>query len=117
MKNKHSYMTFKNKTEPGRYSDGGGLYLVIRKDGSKAWVFRWRDRVTGKLRDKGLGPFWDVTLEEARAVATTCRRQIREGINPIDAAREKLEADRRRSRRRIWNLRGGSPSGSARRST
>ncbi|CAM5277596.1 tyrosine-type recombinase/integrase [Rhodanobacter lindaniclasticus] len=94
MKNKHSYMTFKNKTEPGRYSDGGGLYLVIRKDGSKAWVFRWRDRVTGKLRDKGLGPFWDVTLEEARAVATTCRRQIREGINPIDAAREKLEADR-----------------------
>ena len=26
--------------EPGRYGDGGGLYLVIRPTGSKSWVQR-----------------------------------------------------------------------------
>ena len=38
---------------PGRYGDGGGLYFHVRDTGSRAWVFRYRDRVTAKLRDKG----------------------------------------------------------------
>ncbi|BBD80203.1 integrase [Aerosticca soli] len=72
----------------------------MRPDLSKTWVFRWRDRTTGKLRDKGLGPVWDVTLEEARRRAATYRQQVREGIDPIDAARQaraavKLERARR----------------------
>lgn len=28
--------------EPGRHSDGGGLYLVIDKGGSKRWAFIYR---------------------------------------------------------------------------
>jgi hypothetical protein len=27
------------KRPPGRYSDGNGLYLVVRAGGSKQWVF------------------------------------------------------------------------------
>ena len=61
---------------PGRYADGGGLYLFIGKQGARAWVFRYRDRVTTKLRDKGLGPVADVTLERARQRAQACRLQL-----------------------------------------
>ena len=100
MNNRLTALTVKNRKAPGRYSDGGGLYLYVRPDLSKTWVFRWRDRTTGKLRDKGLGPVWDVSLEEARQRAATYRRQVREGIDPIDAARQartavKLERARR----------------------
>ena len=47
--------------EPGRHSDGGGLYLVVDKSGAKRWVFiyRWKDHLgqkgSGRLREMGLG--------------------------------------------------------------
>jgi hypothetical protein len=38
---------------PGRFSDGGGLHLVIDKSGAKRWVLR--TVVRGHRRDMGLG--------------------------------------------------------------
>lgn len=100
MQNRLTAVAVRNKKQPGRYADGGGLYLFVRPDGSKTWVFRWRDRITGKLRDKGLGPCWDVSLEEARRLAGACRQQIRRGADPIDAARqERIAAKLERARR------------------
>jgi integrase len=80
------------QTKSGRYADGGGLYLLVKPDGRKTWVFRWRDRVTGKLRDKGLGAYGkhDVTLAEARQVAGDCRRMVRNNKDPIEEARQTL---------------------------
>lgn len=74
--------------KPGRYCDGGGLYLLVAKSGNKSWTFRWRDRTTGKLRDHGLGRYGkqDVTLAEARDKAATCRRVVRDGGDPIAMA-------------------------------
>ncbi len=56
------------KTAPGRYADGGGLYLWIKPDGRKTWTFRWRDKITSKLREAGLGSVTNqrVTLKMAR---------------------------------------------------
>lgn len=87
-------ITVKRATKPGRYGDGGGLYLLIQASGNKSWVFRWRDRVTSKLRDKGLGPAWDVTLAQARSKAAALREDVRDGRNPIDEARERLATQR-----------------------
>ena len=51
--------------EPGRYSDGNGLYLVVRAGGSRQWVFLYRR--DGKLKEMGLGsPLKGVTLAMAR---------------------------------------------------
>ena len=77
---------------PGRYSDGGGLYLYISKAGNRSWVFRYRNRQTGKHRDKGLGPLLDVTLEQARDKAAACRVSLLAGIDPLDAARDASQA-------------------------
>ncbi len=78
------------QTKPGRFADGGGLYLLVKPDGRKTWVFRWRDRITGKLRDKGLGTYGkrDVTLSKARDKAGECREQVRDNLDPIEVKRQ-----------------------------
>lgn len=97
--------TFCERTnKPGLHSDGGGLYLEVKKDGRKYWHYRWRDRFSkytegkskgiSKLRQKGLGPFGlnDVTLKEARKLAGECRRMVRDHQDPIvEAARKAQE--------------------------
>ena len=51
---------------PGKYSDGGGLWLVKRNDGGGQWVLRVT--VHGRRREMGLGRTVDVTLKEARVL-------------------------------------------------
>jgi integrase len=48
----------------GSHNDGGSLYLVVRRLGSGAWVYKFRDGAA--LRSKGLGALPDVTLAMAR---------------------------------------------------
>lgn len=97
--NKLSALKVRKLKAPGRYSDGDGLYFYITKLGSRSWVFRYRDRTTGKLRDKGLGAARDVTLEQARVAARQARAELRAGLDPIDAAaaaKAAVAAERRR---------------------
>jgi hypothetical protein len=76
---------------PGKYADGGGLYLQI--DGnSRAWYLRYRWR--GTERYMGLGPVSLVGLGDARELAHDARKLLREGIDPL-AARQ---AERRRKK-------------------
>lgn len=74
--------------QPGRYNDGGGLYLLVNKSGDRYWVFRYRDRTTQKHRDMGLGPERDVDLVDARDKARDCRNMLRDGIDPIDQKKQ-----------------------------
>lgn len=91
----------KNLKSPGRYGDGDGLYLYVSKLGSRSWVFRYRDRTTGKHRDKGLGPIRDVTLEQAREAAKDARVALRTGVDPIDARRDERAAAAQEQRRAV----------------
>ena len=87
--NKLSARRVTSATKPGRYGDGGGLYLVVTPDGSRRWVYRfvWH----GRQRDMGLGAMRDVPLAEARAAAAVAREHVRAGRDPI--------AERERARR------------------
>jgi integrase len=87
VRNRLTAVSIKSKKAPGRYGDGGGLYLLIGRNGARAWIFRFRSRETGKLREKGLGPLTDVTLERARQRADECRLLLLDGIDPIDQKR------------------------------
>lgn len=71
----------KAASKSGRYSDGGGLYLNISRGGVKSWAFIWTRNK--KRREMGLGPFRDVTLAMARELAENCRREVRDGLDPI----------------------------------
>lgn len=80
--------------KPGMHADGGLLYLLVKPDGRRSWIFRYRDRITGKLRDMGLGPAWDVSLAEARERASSLRRTLRDGQDPM-AIKHALKTDAR----------------------
>ena len=67
----------KRLTEPGRYGDGGGLYLVVAPGSSKSWVLRVQQG--GKRTDRGLGGYPTVTLATARRLAEDARVSIRRG--------------------------------------
>lgn len=95
----------KLKTE-GRYAVGGADGLHLRIAGaSRAWVLRLavgtRTDAKGNTvvhrRDIGLGSYPEVSLAEAREKARELRKQVREGIDPIEERnatklRAKLEA-------------------------
>jgi integrase len=72
---------------PGLYPDGLGLYLRITQGGGKAWIYRFT--ANGKTRDMGLGPITVVSLAQARQIADECRRQRREGLDPIELRKTK----------------------------
>jgi integrase len=73
--------------EPGRYSDGNGLYLVVRAGGSRQWVFLYRR--DGKLKEMGLGsPAKGVTLAMARGLRDDARASMARGIDPLEARRQ-----------------------------
>ncbi|MQU91749.1 tyrosine-type recombinase/integrase [Sinorhizobium meliloti] len=84
-------------SKPGRHSDGGGLYLVVdrpttgkdgkEKPGAKRWVFLYRDRESGNLREMGLGGFLSVSLAKARELAGEARSSLQAGSDPIEARR------------------------------
>lgn len=72
-----------NLKKPGLYADGGNLHLRIAPGGSKGWIFRFT--LNGRTRDAGLGSYPLVSLADARDEAERLRKQIAEGIDPIEA--------------------------------
>ena len=79
--NKLTVTQAKAKTKPGRYSDGGGLYLRVLKNGAKAWTLRLK--ANGRDREIGLGAFKDVGLADARERAEQYRSLVKSGIDPL----------------------------------
>ena len=69
----------------GKHADGGNLWLLITKDGSKRWVFAYERNK--KRHEMGLGATGDVTLARARELAAEQRQLLAEGIDPLEARR------------------------------
>ena len=68
--------------KPGKYSDGGNLYLLVSETGARKWVLRFTWR--GRAKEMGLGSAASVPLVDAREKAASARRTIAQGLNPID---------------------------------
>ena len=83
--------TVSTTTEPGRYADGGGLYLLVAPGGSKSWMLR--TVVKGRRCDIGLGSVELVSLADGREEARRLRRIARAGGDPL--------AERRQERRPV----------------
>ena len=70
-------------SEPGRYGDGNGLYLVVSPAGTKSWI--QRVQIGGKRTDRGLGGVAKVSLSNARKIAAANLGAIQNGKNPFEA--------------------------------
>ena len=79
--------------QPGKLMDGDGLHLTVGQNQSKRWVHRFMFQ--GKRRDMGLGVYPDVSLIDARELASEARRLMREGKDPIDERKAAKSAIKR----------------------
>jgi len=87
---------FLKSAPPGKHIDGAGLWFIKRPDGGAQWMLRVS--LGGKRREMGLGGFPDVSLKEARDLATDYRKMAKQGIDPIKArVRQRREALRPKS--------------------
>lgn len=69
--------------EPGKYSDGGGLWLHKRKEGGAKWFVRFTTH--GRRREMGHRPTPQITLREAAETAEYWRSYVGQGvISPLD---------------------------------
>jgi integrase len=81
-----SESNLKKLDRAGIYADGDGLFLRVRKGGSKQWLFIYR---RGKVRrELGLGGYGQgtapVSLKLAREKAEAIREKLARGIDPRD---------------------------------
>lgn len=76
-----SAIRVKAVTDPGGYSDGGGLHFFVTKMGRKSWVLRIT--VDGCRRDMGVGRYPSVSLARAREKTTEHRDATPKGRDPL----------------------------------
>lgn len=77
---------------PRKFSDGGGLYLLVAPIGGRYW--RYNYRFSGKQKTLALGIYPDVSLARARARHQAARRQLADGIDPSTYKRAKKQTCR-----------------------
>jgi integrase len=87
------------RRKPGAHRVSANLYLLVRPSESggglrASWVFRYETSAGGKRKGKhmGLGSAADFTLAEAKEKARKQRQLLAEGVDPLDAKREKKAA-------------------------
>lgn len=67
---------------PGKYNDGGGLWLEVKPTGNRRWFFRCT--VNGQRREPGIGPYPDTSLAQARNRAKALRELVSKGLDPLN---------------------------------
>ncbi len=66
--------------KPLKLADGGGMYLLVRTDGSRYWRLDYR--YDGKRKTLALGVYPDISLGEARNLRRAARALLAEGRDP-----------------------------------
>ena len=70
----------RNLTAPGKYFDGGGLYLELTKAGGRYWRLKYRHG--GKEKRLAFGVYPAVGLKDARDRAAAAFKEIEAGNDP-----------------------------------
>lgn len=80
--------TVQGALSPGRYADGGNLYLMVSPSGARSWLFIYR--AGGRQREMGLGSATSgaVSLADARQRAAQARKLLSEGRDPLEVRKD-----------------------------
>ncbi|RIA22262.1 integrase [Ectopseudomonas oleovorans] len=80
----------KPKEKDYTLTDGNGLQMRVRINGSRLWNFNYIHPITKKRLNMGLGTFPEVSLAQARKMTIEAREFVALGIDP----KERRDADR-----------------------
>jgi len=75
--------SLKPKDKAYAITDGRGLHILIKPNGSKLWEFNFICPVLHRRKKTSLGLYPDVTLKHARDKRDERRKLVANGINPI----------------------------------
>ena len=70
----------------GDHCDGGNLWISVAGK-TRIWSVGFKSPVIGKRREMGIGDAREGSLAEARLAPSDVRKQLRNGIDPIDACK------------------------------
>jgi integrase len=80
----------KPKDKQYKLSDQGGLSLIVRPTGSKAWKYDYR--LDGKRLTHTIGTYPETSLAEAREAHIAARRLVQTGTNPTSAKNQDADS-------------------------
>lgn len=87
----HNLKPTRGQRWPENYTVGAakGLSIQVTPNGGKSWLLRYtvpgtgRDGIQQKRREMGLGTYPDVSLKEARELASNVHKKLAAGADPI----------------------------------
>ena len=72
----------KPKEDVYKLSDGGGLQLRIRPNGTKSWLFNYTKPYSKKRTDMSFGSYPSLSLADARIEREESKELLAKGIDP-----------------------------------
>lgn len=82
-------LQIKSKKDPGRLSDGQGLFFEVTETGVKRWMYYYKiQRKSGKFT---VGRYPELSLQNARKEHQEARKLVRQGKNPALERRKKRQ--------------------------
>jgi hypothetical protein len=96
--------TAKPTDKPYKLTDGGGLFLLVKPNGSKLWHYKYR--LDGKEGLYSIGVYPDLSLLQARQQHQQARSLVAKGINP-KTVKDDTKAERNRQEKRFsdyWHV-------------
>lgn len=85
-------------------SDGDGLQMRVRSNGSKLWNFNYRHPVTKNRINMGLGTFPEVSLAQARKRTVEACELVAHGYRPKRKARRCAKAKKAATEHTLQNV-------------
>lgn len=79
----------KPKAKEYNLADGGGLYMRVKPNGSKIWVFNYQAPFTKRRSNISFGMFPDVSIAIARKERAVCRELLAKEVDPKHARVER----------------------------
>lgn len=98
------YRAAKPKDKDYFINDGGGLNLVVGKNGTKLWRFIYTFAV--KRKKLAFGAYPGITLEAAKRKAEGAREQIACGIDPVEV-RDQAKQEKQLSKQNQARIKEG----------
>ena len=74
----------KPKDKDYKLSDEKGMFLLVKKNGSKYWRLKYRHPQTRKERQLALGVYPETSLKKARLKRDEARLLLQDGVDPSD---------------------------------
>lgn len=85
-------------------SDGDGLRIRVKPNGSKSWLLNYTHPIKKTRTNLSLGKYPEVSLANARKLALEARELLAQGIDPLDARKQQQEEHKAIHEHTLFNV-------------